>query len=106
MVYKSSLCSRDLGGNFELNKVLMTYQMQVHIQGRWEKKCFTYTAPVKTKQSKQYQISAPKYLRISERIWCLRLHVHGKSNLSGPLTKIPLFLIFMTLLDYGKLSAL
>ena len=35
--------------------------MQVRIQGRWGKKRFTglYTAPAKTKQSKQYQISAP-----------------------------------------------
>ena len=32
--------------------------MQVHIQGRWGIETLS-TAPVKTKQSKQYQISVP-----------------------------------------------
>ena len=74
--------------------------MQAHIQVRWGKETL-YTASVKTTQSKQYQISVPKYLRMSEE-YGVSDYMENLIFLGLSLTKIPLFLMFCNEIRFSR----
>ena len=89
--------------------IILTKQQQFNINEQISKCKFTFkgagernacNGTSKNKTIKTVSNFRAKYLRISERIWCLRLH--GKSNLSWPLTKTPLFLMFSNEIRFSK----